>query len=73
MSPMNIARQNTINALGNLVSKDRLTHDHLMEFLPQSSINSRSRLEDHEPCHFGRALNRFFHILANLRLKHPTS
>jgi hypothetical protein len=72
MSPMNIARQNTIDELGNIVPKDRLTHDHSMEFQPQSSVNSRSRLEDHEPCHFGHALNRFFHILVHLRLKHPT-
>jgi hypothetical protein len=72
LSPMNIARQNTIDELGNIVPKDRLTHDHSMEFLPRSSINSRSRLEDHEPCHFGHALSRFFHILVNLRLRHPT-
>jgi hypothetical protein len=52
MSPMNIARQNTIDELGNIVPKDRLTHEHSTDFLPRSSINSRSRLEDHEPCHF---------------------
>jgi hypothetical protein len=72
MSPMNIARQNTIDELGNIVPKDHLTHDHSMDFLPWSSINSRSRLEDHEPCHFGHGLSCFFHILVNLRLRHPT-
>jgi hypothetical protein len=72
ISPMNIARQNTIDSLGNIVPKDRLTHDHSMEFLTRSSINSRSRLDDHEPCHFGHALSRFFHIIVDFRIKHPT-
>jgi hypothetical protein len=72
ISPMNIVRQNTINELGDIVEKDRLTHDHTMEFMPQSSINSRSRMDDHEPCHFGHALQRIFHFLVHLRLKHPT-
>jgi hypothetical protein len=72
VSPMNIATQNTIDYLGNIVPKDRLTHDHTMQFFERSSINSRSNLADHEPCHFGHALDRFFHLLVHLRLKHPT-
>jgi hypothetical protein len=72
LSPMNIARQNSIDAMGNIVPKDRLTHDHSMEFIPKSSINSRSHLEDHEPCYFGHALTRFFHSLIHLRMKHPS-
>lgn len=72
ISPMNIAKQNTIDENGSIIQKDRLTHDHSMEFSPKSSINSRSRLEDHEPCHFGHALNRLFHIIVELRRKHPT-
>jgi hypothetical protein len=72
LSPMNIARQNSIDASGNIIPKDRLTHDHSMEFMPKSSINSRSNLDDHEPCHFGHALIRFFHRLVHLRMKHPS-
>jgi hypothetical protein len=72
LSPMNIVRQNSIDAAGNIVPKDRLTHDHSMDFMPKSSINSRSNLEDHEPCHFGHALLRFFHRLVHLRMTHPS-
>jgi hypothetical protein len=69
---MNIARQNTIDFMGNIVPKDRLCHDHSMDFLPKSSLNSRARILDHEPCHFGHALNRLFHFIVHLRLRHPT-
>jgi hypothetical protein len=72
LSPMNIARQNTIDETGTIIPKDRFTHDHTMEFLPWPSINSRSRLTDHEPCHFGHALHHVFHLLVHLRLQHPT-
>jgi hypothetical protein len=72
ISPMNIARQNTIDFMGNIMPKDCLCHDHSMEFLPKSSLNSRARMLDHEPCHFGHALNRLFHFIVHLRLRHPT-
>jgi hypothetical protein len=69
---MNIVNQNTINALGDIVTKDRLTHDHTMIFSPQSSINARSHMDDYEPCHFGHALPRLFHFIVHIRLQHPT-
>ena len=58
MSPMKIACQNTIDVMGNTVPKDCLTPDRSKEFLSRSSINYRAPLDDHEPFHFGHALNR---------------
>jgi hypothetical protein len=72
ISPMNIACQNTIDFMDNIVPKDRLCRDHSMDFLPKSSLNSRARMLDHEPCHFGHALNRLFHFIVHLHLRHPT-
>ena len=69
---MNIVNQNTINSLGDIVTKDRLTHDHSFDFMADSSINSRSNMDDHEPCHFGHALSRLFHTIVNFRLRYPS-
>jgi hypothetical protein len=71
LSPMNIARQNTIDETGRVIEKDRLTHDHSYNFFPQSSINSRCQLDLHEPCLFGKALSRIFHWIIHLRSRFP--
>jgi hypothetical protein len=72
LSPMNIARQNTIDETGRIIEKDRLTHDHSFDFFPNSSINSRCDLSLHEPCMFGRALSRLVHWIVYLRGRFPT-
>jgi hypothetical protein len=72
LSPMNIARQNTIDETGQVMEKDRLTHDHSYDYFPNSSINSRCDLTLHEPCMFGRAMSRLIHWIVYLRTKYPT-
>jgi hypothetical protein len=73
LSPMNIARQNTIDETGRVIEKDRLTHDHSYDFFPGSSINSRCPLDLHEPCLFGKALTRIFHWIIHLRACFPAN
>jgi hypothetical protein len=71
LSPMNIAEQDSISARGEIVAKLRLTHDHSFDFGENSAINSRARLEDLEPAHFGKALRRFIYFVVDLRRRFP--
>jgi hypothetical protein len=45
MAPMNIMAQNTINELGRIVPKDRLTHDQSWKWSSGTSVNSRIKKE----------------------------
>jgi hypothetical protein len=72
LSPMNIARQNTIDETGRVLEKDRLTHDHSYDYFANSSINSRCNLTLHKPCMFGRAMSRLIHWIVYLWHRHPT-
>jgi hypothetical protein len=71
LSPMNIAKQNSIDETGRVIEKDRLTHDHSYDYFLNSSINSRCDLDLHEPCMFGRAMSRLIHWIVYLRGKYP--
>jgi hypothetical protein len=71
LSPMNIAKQNTIDETGRVIEKDRLTHDHSFDFFPGSSVNSRCRLDLHQTCMFGKSLSRMFHWIVHMRMKYP--
>jgi hypothetical protein len=71
LSPMNIARQNTIDETGRVIEKDRLTHDHTYEMFPGSSINKRCRLDLHQTCMFGKALSRMIHWIVEMRTRYP--
>ena len=71
IAPMNVAKQNTIDEFGNIIPKDRLTHDQSMKWGSNTSINSRVLPESLLPCPFGHALRRYFtHVIATRR-KHP--
>jgi hypothetical protein len=67
LSPMNIARQNTIDETGRVIEKDRLTHDHSYEMFPGLSINRRCRLNLHQTCMFRKALSRMIHWIVEMR------
>jgi hypothetical protein len=71
LSPMNIAKQNTIDENGRVIEKDCLTHDHSFDFFPGSSVNKRCRLDLHQTCMFGKLLSRMFHWIIHLRTKYP--
>jgi hypothetical protein len=68
---MNIALQNTINDLGQIVEKERLTHDQSFEWSSGCSVNNRVNLEDFLPCMFGKALLRMVNWTIAVRQKHP--
>lgn len=56
MVPMNIMRQNTINESGQVVEKDRLTHDQLHRWGSNTSGNSHVAKTLLLPCMFGSCL-----------------
>ena len=53
VAPMNIQKQNTINEMGQVIEKDRLTHDQSFLWGSGTSANSRVRKEELLPCMFG--------------------
>jgi hypothetical protein len=73
MAPMNIAPQNTINEFGQIISKDRLTHDQSFLFKGGSgtSVNSRVIKEELPPCMFGSCVRRLINYIVALRFKYP--
>ena len=58
LAPMNITSQNTINKQGQVIEKERLTHDQSFEWSSGHSVNNRVNLGDFMPCMFGKALHR---------------
>jgi hypothetical protein len=53
MAPMNIMAQNTINELGRIIPKDRLTHDQSWKWLSGTSVNSCIKKELLQACRYG--------------------
>ena len=71
LAPVNIAPQNTIDEHGNIIAKDRLTHDQSFKFGSGTSVNSRTKEESLLPCIFGQALRRHILQIVATRLKFP--
>ena len=71
VAPMGLVAQNTISEAGEIMPKDRLTHDQSFEIGTARSVNNRARMEDHQPVAFGHALRRVIHYIADARHKHP--
>ena len=53
MAPMNIMAQNTINEHGQIIPKDRLTHNQSWQGSSKTSVNSRTKKELLQACRFG--------------------
>ncbi len=73
MAPLNVAPQHSIDEYGNVVEKDRLTHDQSWKWGSETSVNSRVKDETNLPCIFGHALNRLINKTVALRLKYPNA
>jgi hypothetical protein len=59
MAPLNIQLQWTINNLGEIIEKDRLTHDQSFEWTKSStSVNSQTDTDLLQQCKFGKCLLR---------------
>ena len=71
VAPMGLVAQNTISEAGEIMPKDRLTHDQSFEIGAARSVNNRARMEDHQPVVFGHALRRVIHYIVDARHKHP--
>ena len=71
MAPMNIMNQNTINETGQIIGKDRLTHDQSYKWGSETSVNSRVRKEDLLPCRFGACVKRIINWAVAARRKYP--
>jgi hypothetical protein len=56
LAPLNIQAQSTINKWGEIIPKDRLTHDQSWKWQSETSVNSRVGKEKLMPCYFGRAI-----------------
>jgi hypothetical protein len=69
--PLGIAHQLSINELGEIVPKKRLTHNLSNKKNLGLSINQRVREDELPPTQFGFALLRFLHAIHNIRLHNP--
>ena len=73
LAPMNIQAQNTINEFGQIIEKDRLTHDQSFDFSPDSSVNSRVVWDDLPPVRYGQCMRRIINKAVATRRKYPNS
>ena len=71
VAPIGLVTQATINAHGEIIPKDRLTHDQSFEFSPGTSVNARVIFDSLTPCRYGTALRRFIHYIVDLRRIYP--
>jgi hypothetical protein len=56
LAPMNIMKQNTIDEFGNIIPKDRLTHDQSYKWSSGTSVNSWVQFSSLLPCRFGACI-----------------
>ena len=72
VAPMGMANQASINERGEIVYKDRLTHDQSWKGkVSGTSINSRVIDEEIEPLFYGHMITRLINYIVALRLAHP--
>jgi hypothetical protein len=71
LASVGIANQLTISDDGEVISKDRLTHDQAFKFGPETSLNNRMRMNEVNPVVFGWCLSRLLHYIVDLRRRHP--
>eukprot|EP00956_Cyclotella_meneghiniana_P034348 scaffold103894_cov40-Cyclotella_meneghiniana.AAC.3 len=71
LAPVNIQAQNTINEFGEIIAKDRLTHDQSFDFSPDSSVNSRVIAEELLPVRYGHCIRRIINWVVAARRKYP--
>jgi hypothetical protein len=70
LAPVGLADQLTINEHGEVVPKQRLTHDQSFNVVPgtRRSVNDHVDLTTLTPCRYGHALLRFIHVILSFRL-----
>jgi hypothetical protein len=71
--PMNITNQFTLNASGEIVGKDRLTHDQSFKWQSRLSVNKRVIRENLQRCMYGRCLMRLLCWIVAAQRKFPNA
>ena len=73
-APHGIISQHTINERGEILDKNRMTHDQSFPgAVSKTSVNSRVRDEDLIPCLYGHANTRCIHYIVGCRQRHPNT
>lgn len=70
-APMGLTAQHTISETGEIIPKDRLTHDQTFQAGAGASVNDRCRMAEHQECVFGFALRRCVAYVVDTRRRHP--
>ena len=71
LAPMNIMHQFTLDASGDIVDKERLTHDQSFKWQSGTSINSRVDKDKLQRCMYGRCLMRLLCWIVAARRQFP--
>ncbi len=71
LAPMNVVNQSSIDEKGNVIPKQRLTHDQGMKFDSGTSVNSRVREDEVPDVMYGHCLLRIIHLTIHYRLLYP--
>jgi hypothetical protein len=71
MAPMNIMDQNTINELGQVIPKDRLTLNQSWRWSSGTSVNSRVQKEQLQECRYGFCIQRLVNWAVAAQKKYP--
>jgi hypothetical protein len=71
LAPMNIMHQFTLNASGDIVDKERLTHDQSFKWQSGTSVNSRVDKDKLQGCMYGRCLMRLLCWIVAARRQFP--
>ena len=71
LAPMNIMHQFTLDASGDIVDKEQLTHDQSFKWQSGTSVNKRVIKEELQQCMYGRCLMRLLSWIVAARRKFP--
>jgi hypothetical protein len=71
LAPLNIQAQSTIYKRGEIIPKDRLTHDQSWKWQSEMSGNSRVEKDKLMPCYFGKAIKCLINWAVTAHRKYP--
>jgi hypothetical protein len=71
IAPFNIQKQNTINEHGQIVEKDRQTHNQSFKWSPGTSNNNRTQANKLLPCMFGACIRQIVNWAVTARGNFP--
>ena len=69
--PCGISDQDSINELGEIISKNRLTHDQSFDFSEKNSVNNRLIRDNLPELRYGSCLQHILHYIHALRFSNP--